>query len=671
MTTQDKIDLAKVILPTLAGAAGSVANSRQQSQANKQNQQQLQLGQMGNQANIAQMIQQMKMQQASQGLNAMPLGLEQQYLQKQRMMQALLPAMAKYQSARPTDPGILSAYKPGSNVLQQFASNPALQQSFSDNATESSMANYRKLVAQADPRMNIGSLSQLGLSGQYDQGINDVQMTALADQKAYEQGQTNLAQQQTDMTTGSTAAAPEKKKGGFWSKVGSIAKVAVPIVLAATGVGIPAAMAITAGTNIAASKMQGKDWGDALQSGAIGAATGAVGAGALGSATRAGLGTAAQKAIVTGGLNAADTKMQGGTTGQALMGGVTAGLGSAAASKFNGGGSSGLNNQMGPQSLPLGSNYSDANNPGIGWAQALKNSPSLQLQSSPLASGMTPQGVQDNNASQMYPMENKVKAAVTGLQPNQFKLNPGMMQGFGVTSPQSPAGFSQPPLNPQQQQMKSQIMTSPQQQGQEGLAALQNQRKQFETQNYNKAYSNTAQVIPPSQQQGMPQLQRGLPGETWINEMYQQWMQNPMVKTLNSPGGAIAAAALTGQIGSQYQTGLNNQQNIANVMSQLGKNSGVNNAEFNMAAQDVYKSVPGRITQELPIDQLNAYRIMQAMKAPNGMDTGSRAAFNMAPEAQNTFGNIPGQVTQQMDPVKMQQLLANYARVRAAISGGR
>lgn len=663
MTTQEKMDLAKVILPTLAGAAGSVVNSRQQSQANKQNQQQLQLGQMGNQANIAQMLQQMKMQQAAQGLNAMPLGLEQQYLQKQRMMQALLPAMAKYQSARPTDPGILSAYKPGSNVLQQFASNPALQQSFSDNATESSMANYRKLVAQADPRMNIGSLNQLGLSGQYDQGINDVQMTALADQKAYEQGQTDLAQRQTDMTTGSsTAAAPEKKKGGFWSKVGSIAKVAVPIVLAATGVGIPAAMAITAGTNIAASKMQGKDWGDAIQSGVIGAATGAVGAGALGSATRAGLGTAAQKAIVTGGLNAADTKMQGGTTGQALQSGLMSGVGSALSSRMNNGGSSGLNNQMGPQSLPLGSGYSDANNPGVGWAQALKNSPSLQLQSSPLASSMTPQGVQDNNASQMYPMQNKVKAAVTGLPPNQFTLNPGQMQGSGTASPQ-------PPLNPQQQQMKSQIMTSPQQQGREGLEALQNQRKQFEQQNYHKAYSNTAQMIPPQQQQGMPQLQRGLPMETLSNEFYQRLMQNPLVTTLNSPGGAIAAAALTGQIGSQYQTGLNNQQNIANVMGQMGKNSGVNNAEFNMAAQDVFKSVPGRVTQELPVDQLNAYRIMQAMKAPNGMDTANRAAFNM--EAQNTFNNIPGQITQQMDPVKMQQLLANYARVRAAISGGR
>lgn len=509
MTTQQKVDMAKVILPALAGAAGSYASSRQQNTQNQLSQQQNQLGQMSNQANIAQMLQQMKMQQAQAGLNAMPLGLEQQYVQKQRMMQALLPALANYQSARPTDPGIMSAYKPGSNIVQQMASNPQLQQSFGDQSLETALGNYRRLVAQADPRISMQSLSGYGLGTGQDQGVEDVRMTALADQKAYEQGQTDLAQQQTDMTKGQQAAQPEKKKGGFWSKVGSIAKVAVPIVLAATGVGIPAAMAITAGTNIAASKMQGKSWGDALQSGAVGAATGAVGAGALGGATRAGMSAATQKAIVQGALSGADAKMQGGSWGDAVTSGVSGAaaskLGDMAKAKFQNGSSDGLNNQMGPQSLPLGAQNTDANNPMAGWQQALKNSPSMQLASKPMPMMQSPQPVQQQ--APQYPMVNKVKQAVigSGAQPT---TPPGQVSGQG------PQGI---PLNPARYPVPSYGSHAP----------------------VDKAYD-------------LPRIGAGRPGEADPpNQFWETFKQQPFLQQMSNPmvgmmGGGVLSAVPRG-----------------------------------------------------------------------------------------------------------------------------
>ena len=86
---------------------------------------------------------------------------------------------------------------------------------------------------------------------------------------------------------------------GFWSKLGKIGKIALPVVLAATGVGIPAAAAITAGYNVAEKKASGGSWKDALVSGATGAATSAIGGGAL-NALKGGAGAASAASNVGG-----------------------------------------------------------------------------------------------------------------------------------------------------------------------------------------------------------------------------------------------------------------------------------------------------------------------------------------------------------------------------------
>jgi hypothetical protein len=93
---------------------------------------------------------------------------------------------------------------------------------------------------------------------------------------------------------------------GFWSKLGrgalKVGKVAVPIALAATGVGAPLAMAASAGLNAADKKASGGSWGDALKAGAIGAATSAIPGGGAASgasgAAKAGL-SGALKAVAT------------------------------------------------------------------------------------------------------------------------------------------------------------------------------------------------------------------------------------------------------------------------------------------------------------------------------------------------------------------------------------
>jgi hypothetical protein len=78
------------------------------------------------------------------------------------------------------------------------------------------------------------------------------------------------------------AAQKKQGGGGFFSKLGGILKVAAPIAASfIPGVGPMAAMAIGAAGNAAGTKMQGGSWGQALGGAALGAgmsaATGGLG----------------------------------------------------------------------------------------------------------------------------------------------------------------------------------------------------------------------------------------------------------------------------------------------------------------------------------------------------------------------------------------------------------
>jgi len=119
---------------------------------------------------------------------------------------------------------------------------------------------------------------------------------------------------------------------GFWGKLGKVAlKVAPYAAMAIPGVGVPLGMAIGGATSAASKKLEGGSWKQAALSGAIGAGTGAVGAGAL-------------KGI--GPTSSGLTKFLGGaagkTTGTGAAGVAGRVLGNAALSKVTGGASSDL-----------------------------------------------------------------------------------------------------------------------------------------------------------------------------------------------------------------------------------------------------------------------------------------------------------------------------------------
>lgn len=661
-----KAEMMMLIMNGAAGVASGVANSKANSQAqaqNQQNQQNFTLQQLVNALQNQQQTGTSVYDRAVTGAQTQaamsPLGQEQQFVQRQKLLQTLIPAMAGFTPAGPTDPGIAGAFRPPTNIMGALNS-PGLMQSVSDQATGQSLADRRQMMAQVNPNFNFGSMDSFGVGTQYDQGVQQATTDARARQTAWEQAQQDLAQRQTDLTSQaynattegqSTAAAP-KKKSSIWGKIGSIAKVAVPIVLAATGVGIPAAVAITAGTNIAASKMQGKDWGDAIQSGVIGGATGAIGAGALGSVARGGLSAGTQKALAQGVLSAADTKMQGGTMSDALRSGVTSGVGSALASRYQGG-SNGpkLNNAMGPESLPLGSGFSDVNNPGAGLAGVMANSPSLQLQSRPLASGMVPQGVQDNNASQMQKVIGGSRLAKAITTPSG--ANPTYGYPLKNAAPYSPR---QTPIDTR----------SPMQRA-------------------NEFFNPTA----PSQRP--PQLERGFPEETaaweWINSFKEQpltqQMQNPQVQMMMGAVGGMTPRAGTSQLalgaGPQPAGLLNAPQSggqlgagpqprgLLGAGAQpklLGPGSyempGQTNRVFNMGpvstpgqpipmgpAQYKLLADPGAVNGMTPplrgasyADYQNAKSILDTLSSANGMTPEMKAQFLADPKAQEILRRV-------------------------------
>lgn len=102
---------------------------------------------------------------------------------------------------------------------------------------------------------------------------------------AYDQVDKSLADQ---LQNGGKNIDPEtgKPKTSMWRKVlGGVVKYGVPIALAATGVGAPAAAAMMAGGSVLGDKIAGKSWKDAAIGGALSAIPGGnLGAGAAGGA---------------------------------------------------------------------------------------------------------------------------------------------------------------------------------------------------------------------------------------------------------------------------------------------------------------------------------------------------------------------------------------------------
>lgn len=285
MTAQE---MMMILGPSLAGGIGSAVNNSQQNKQNQQSQQntavQQQMQMLAQKAQILQGLQQNRQGQAQAGLSAMPLGQEQAYASRAKAMQALMPMLAKYQNARPTDPGIAGATRSsGPNLVQGLAGNKAFQDTFSDQMTSQAMADRRKAVAGVNPQYEFSSLGGYGMDASYDQGVNDYRNDALSRLEGFEGQQQALANQQVDLATqqGSQSQQQEKKKGGgIGGFLGGVLKVASPFAALIPGVGPLAAMGLGAAGSAIGGKLQGQGLGGMLGSAAMGAG-GALGTEAL------------------------------------------------------------------------------------------------------------------------------------------------------------------------------------------------------------------------------------------------------------------------------------------------------------------------------------------------------------------------------------------------------
>lgn len=269
---------------------GNQGKINQQQLTQQQQQQALQqvLAILGRQQDMEQSFRQDGLGRATTQAQMSPLGQEQQFLQRQRLAQAMLPAIKGFQPGGPTNPAIQAAFRPPTNILSQVIT-PQLQQAYGDDATAQSLMDRRKLMAMINPDYEFSPLSSpgFGLGPQYDQSVSGFQMGQQAQQKGYEASQRALMEQQRSLAMqdyqnqqlqAQKQQQQEKKGGGFLGGLGKVLKIAAPVAaMAIPGIGPGVAAAIAGGGTALGSKMAGDSWGSALGQGALGAAAGGVG----------------------------------------------------------------------------------------------------------------------------------------------------------------------------------------------------------------------------------------------------------------------------------------------------------------------------------------------------------------------------------------------------------
>lgn len=366
-----------------AGALGSVTSAKQQSKNQAQSELdamvQRQLAALQNKQQTGQNLQDQRQQGWKDQTSQSPLGGEQSFLQKQRLAQVLFPQIANFKPAMPTDPGVAGAYVPPTNLLGAFGDSKFLD-TFSDQATATSLADRRKLMAGLNPDYEFSSLGNFGLDSSFDGGVNRAQQDAAGRRQAYEQTQSDLANQQYALASQQDQqqqGQQQQKSGGVKGFLGGLLKTAAPFASFIPGVGPIAAIGLGAAGGALGNKMQG-----------------------------------------------------GGLVSGALQGGVGAGIGAAGKSLASGQGlnpfnnaSKVLNNGMTAASLPMGSFASPQTSVGL---------PSKGFDLTQLV-----QGMDDNNASQA-----NMSNIISGLKPQSFQIPPSQT-GFGPQpQPQPPMAVS-------------------------------------------------------------------------------------------------------------------------------------------------------------------------------------------------------------------------------------
>lgn len=279
MTNMEKALLfGSVGAGALSSAVGANRDKKSQAASELDSMVQRQLAALQNKQQTGQTLQDSRQQGWKDQTSQSPLGGEQSFLQKQRLAQVLFPQIANFKPAMPTDPGVAGAYTPPTNILGAFG-DPRLLDTFSDQATATSLADRRKLMAGLNPDYEFSSLGNFGLDSSFDQGVNRAQQDAAGRRQAYEQTQTSLANQQHELA-GQAAQQPkeeEKKGGGIKGFLGGVLKAAAPFANFIPGVGPIAAIGLGAAGGALGNKMQGGGLVSGAAQGALGAGIGAAG----------------------------------------------------------------------------------------------------------------------------------------------------------------------------------------------------------------------------------------------------------------------------------------------------------------------------------------------------------------------------------------------------------
>jgi hypothetical protein len=613
MTTQE---LMMILGPSLAGGIGSAVNSRQQGQQNQQNQQnqavQQQMQMLAQKAQILQGLQQNRQQMAQAGLNAMPLGQEQAYASRAKAMQALLPMLAQYQGARPTDPGIAGATRSsGPNLVQGLAGNKGFQNTFSDQMTSQAMADRRKAVAGVNPQYEFSSLGGYGMDPFYDQTVDDARGTALARLKGFEGQQQALADQQVQLAMQQGAQAQgqqEQKGGGVKGFLGGLLKTAAPFAAFIPGVGPLAAVGWGAAGGALGNKLQGGGLVSGAAQGAIGAGLGAAG-----------------KSLASGqGLNpfnnGAGRAMSNGMTAASLP--LGSGVGQTVASKAGNmviapptGGPSWLSGARSAGNNLLGNIATsqagfEGNDPSIGFGNISTQMPQgpVQQPKLPMFNKADPRG---------GPQQPPPSAPTpSGFNPQGYPLrNAGPYTGPGSTS----AGISANPRgtmfglelqNIIDSQPFVQAMRSPVGMLAGGAVAGQSMPRPTEL--------GPGPGLPPNPQRALPPGQYNM-GPASSKPYYDTTATN----WPTPPQGRLGAGPQPKLLGPGPQT----PQVLppgAMPMGPVGSSSMARGSAFNLPAQS------GSTVN----NQINAQRIMQVLSSNNGMTPQQKAQFLATPQAQ-------------------------------------
>jgi hypothetical protein len=211
------------------------------------------------------------------------------------------------------------------------------------NPLSSAVAPQNRQLAQ------YAAMKNSGLSGTRDQMMGNVN-------SAYDKYDESIGQQvagaKIDPKTG------DPKKSSTWRKIlGGAVKYGVPIALAATGVGAPAAAAMMAGSSFGGDMIAGKNWKDA----ALGAAVSAIpgGTGGIGAGLTKGITSKVGQAAANQGLRAvAENVPYAGPAMMAINAGMPKAIGNTASPMANA-------ISARPKSLPTAPSISGNYNPNV------------------------------------------------------------------------------------------------------------------------------------------------------------------------------------------------------------------------------------------------------------------------------------------------------------------